>query len=114
MSPDFTKNRSRYDKTTVRLHWVVALTVVFQWLGASVIDWFPRGPLKVDARSVHILVGVLLLLTIIFRLYWRSFRGVRVIKPVSHSEQLASLVHAGQSLRVNAFSCSVLCTECDS
>jgi cytochrome b561 len=60
-----------YDSRSVALHWLTALLVVAQWLGAHTIDWFPRGPIRVDARSTHILIGVVLLVLIVVRLVWR-------------------------------------------
>jgi len=67
----------RYDRTTVGLHWIVAVGVLGQWLGAHAIDLFPKGPLRVDARSVHILVGVTLLVLMGWRIWWRVRHGVR-------------------------------------
>jgi cytochrome b561 len=71
-------NAKRYDGTTILLHWVTAILVVEQWLGAQMIDWFPRGPLRVDARSVHITLGVVLAVLLLGRLLWRSSRGRRL------------------------------------
>ena len=69
---------SRYDRATMSFHWATAILVAWQWLGAQVIDWFPRGALRVDARSVHITVGVLLALLLIARLFWRLTGGRRL------------------------------------
>jgi cytochrome b561 len=66
---------NRYDATTIVLHWTIAVGVVVQWLGAHVIDRFPRGPLRVDARSIHICLGAVMTALFIFRLYWRTHRG---------------------------------------
>ena len=68
----------RYDMTTILFHWATAVLVVTQWLGAQTIDWFPRGPLRVDARSVHITVGVTLAVLLAARLLWRVTRGRRL------------------------------------
>jgi cytochrome b561 len=68
---------TEYDSRSIALHWVTAFLVVAQWVGAHLIDEFPRGPLRVDARSVHIVVGVLLLVIVIVRLAWRLTRGRR-------------------------------------
>jgi len=67
----------RYDRTTVGLHWIVAVGVLGQWLGAHAIDLFPKGPLRIDARSVHILVGAMLLVLMGWRVWWRARHGVR-------------------------------------
>jgi cytochrome b561 len=77
MSRTDAPRRERYDRTTVSLHWIVAVGVLGQWLGAHAIDLFPKGPLRVDARSVHILVGVTLLVLMGWRIWWRARGGVR-------------------------------------
>lgn len=68
----------RYDRTTIVLHWGVALGVAFQWVWARSIDLFPKGPERVDARSVHILVGTALVAAVAFRIWWRLRRGRRL------------------------------------
>jgi cytochrome b561 len=77
MSVSGASRPERYDLTTVGLHWIVAVGVLGQWLGAHAIDLFPKGPLRVDARSVHILVGVALLVLMGWRIWWRASRGVQ-------------------------------------
>jgi cytochrome b561 len=71
-------NTMRYDGATIFFHWVTAALVIEQWLGAQIIDWFPRGPLRVDARSVHIVLGVLLATLLLGRLAWRFSGGRRL------------------------------------
>ncbi len=67
----------RYDRTTIVLHWAIALVVIAQWAGAHTIDWFPKGPYRVDARSMHILCGVLLTVALAYRIVWRIRAGTR-------------------------------------
>jgi len=71
-------NATRYDTRTMLFHWLTAALVVLQWIGAKTIDWFPRGTLRVDARSVHITVGVLLALVLVARIVWRATGGRRL------------------------------------
>ncbi len=73
-----TTDARRYDATTIFFHWATAVLVAAQWLGAQTIDWFPRGPLRVDARSVHITMGVLLAALLAARLLWRVTGGRRL------------------------------------
>ncbi len=73
-----TPTATRYDTGTMFFHWATALLVVSQWLGAQAIDLFPRGPLRVDARSVHITFGVLLAALLLARVLWRATRGRRL------------------------------------
>jgi cytochrome b561 len=66
-----------YDSRSVAFHWVTALLVIVQWVGAHAIDMFPKGPLRVDARSTHIAIGVALLVVVIARLVWRFTHAQR-------------------------------------
>ena len=86
------KVETRYDTTTILFHWVMAILLVFQWLWAQVIDWFPRGPLRVDARSVHITLGVLLVALLAGRIIWRLTKGRQL--PPSNSGILAHVAKA--------------------
>ena len=74
VSPD----ARRYDAATILFHWATAALVVAQFAGAWTIDLFPRGPLRVDARSVHITVGVLIAALLGARVLWRATRGRRL------------------------------------
>ena len=67
-----------YDGRTIVLHWLVAVLVAGQWMGAHTIDWFPRGDPRTIARSLHIVVGTLLAVTIVARLVWRLTKGRRL------------------------------------
>lgn len=72
-----------YDGRTILFHWLTAALVAGQWVLAHYIDAFPRGPLRVDARSTHITIGVLLVVILIARIGWRN-RGGRRLAPVAH------------------------------
>ncbi len=69
---------ARYDRRTIWLHWLTAGLVVAQWLGAQTIDWFPSGPWRVDARSLHITGGLVLLTIFALRVVWRATDGRRL------------------------------------
>ena len=71
-------NARFYDGLTRFFHWATAFLVVEQWLGAQIIDWFPSGGPRVDARSVHIAGGVLLALLLVARILWRLTGGRRL------------------------------------
>jgi cytochrome b561 len=69
---------TRYDPTTIVFHWLTAILVVTQWLGAQIIDWFPKGGPRIDARSVHIACGVALAVILLGRIVWRLTGGRRL------------------------------------
>jgi cytochrome b561 len=68
----------QYDTATIVFHWLTAILVTTQWLGAQTIDWFPRGPIRVDARSMHITCGLLLTVILLARIIWRYTKGRRL------------------------------------
>ena len=82
-----------YDQRTILLHWLTAFAVVFMWAEAHAIDWFDKGPPRVDARSVHIVVGVLLGMLVAYRLSWRFTGGPRLAYAPAWTGMLARLMH---------------------
>ena len=82
----------RYDKKTIFLHWATALLVVLLWGIAQVIDDFPSGALRVDARSVHITLGVTLLVVLALRIFWRLRDGRQL--PSAEGGVLGFAAHA--------------------
>src|SRR5215831_19307695 len=83
----------RYDATTIVLHWITAILVVSLWVIAHYIDDFPRGPARVNMRSMHILLGIVLATILMYRIYWRVRRG-RAMPPIN-AGRLASLTRFG-------------------
>lgn len=69
---------ARYDSTTIALHWATALLVAVLWILGETVDFWPRGPLRLDHRSLHIVLGVLLGGVILVRLAWRAAGGARL------------------------------------
>ena len=92
-----------YDGRTIAFHWITVVLVAFQWIGAHYIDAFPRGPLRVDARSTHIAVGAALILVLTARLAWRNQGGLR-LAPLGHPALAATarMVHAALYAQVAA------------
>lgn len=72
----------RYDLPTIWFHWAVAFLVLLQWVIAQVIDWFPQGAPRIDARSVHISLGLFLGVLIVARIFWRATGGL-VLPPAN-------------------------------
>ncbi len=67
-----------YDERTVYLHWLTAGMVALLWGIAEVIDLFSRGTPRIAVRSVHIILGLLLVAVVIRRLLWRGGLGRKV------------------------------------
>jgi cytochrome b561 len=65
----------RHAPTTIVLHWLTAALVVLLWTIGQTVDFAPRGPLRVDYRSLHMTLGVTLGVVLIMRLVWRATRG---------------------------------------
>jgi len=74
-----TSEHTVYDRRSVWLHWIVAFLVVGLWIAGQCINLIPRGTPKIMFRSAHIAVGVLLALFWLYRIYWRAFRGVKLM-----------------------------------
>ena len=69
---------SRYDNTTIRLHWLTALLVAIQWTIGQTIDAIPKGAAKLDYIGLHLTIGALLTVALLFRLAWRMGPGRRL------------------------------------
>jgi cytochrome b561 len=67
-----------YDATTVRLHWATAALVLLLWGTAQCIDYFPKGAPRWNARSVHMLLGLVLAVVLVWRIRWRASAGRRL------------------------------------
>lgn len=74
---------ARHDRVAIWLHWITALLVALLWIAGQTIDFAPRGPLRVDYRSLHIVMGASLAVVLIVRLAWR-LSGKRILPPLEH------------------------------
>ena len=75
---------TRYDRTTIRLHWAILVLVAMQWLGAELVDFLPDRHSRAIYWSTHISIGVLFALVVGAHLWWRTTRGRRL--PNSNEE----------------------------
>jgi len=84
----------QYDPVTIALHWASAALVALLWLIGQTVDWAPSGPLRVDYRSLHILLGVTLLGVFTARVIWRLSCG-RSLPDAGNEflERVARLTH---------------------
>jgi len=85
---------TRYDGPTIWFHWAVASLVLVQWLLAQAIDCFPLGMPRIEARSVHISLGLFLGVLLVARGVWRATQG-RVLPPADRGtlQVIAKTVH---------------------
>lgn len=65
----------RYDGTSILLHWLTAVLVVSLWTLGQTIDFFAKGTPRIDARSVHIVLGATLGAVLLTRVLWRARAG---------------------------------------
>ena len=76
------------------LHWLTAMLVIVLWVLGQTIDWFPKGPPRVFARSTHIALGLVLALVLVRRIWWRRTAGVHLPQPGSRAvAAIATLTH---------------------
>ena len=64
----------RHDPTTIAFHWISAALVAVLWTIGQTVDFVPSGPLRIDYRSVHMVLGVALGAILLARLGWRLTR----------------------------------------
>lgn len=93
----------RYDGVSILLHWLTAVLVIILWTLGQTIDFFPKGVPRIDARSVHIVLGATLGVVLLVRVLWRVTAGRRL--PRANTGGLgvvAKLAHYGLYLLVAA------------
>ncbi len=73
----------RYNPTTIVLHWISAVLVAVLWTLGQTVDFFPNGPLRIDYRSLHIVLGLSLGVVLLVRLTWRLTRR-ETLPPIDH------------------------------
>ena len=85
----------QYDRTTVRIHWAVAILVTVLWLIGRLNGFLPKGPVRLDIWSIHVLMGFVLAVLVIARIAWRFTRGRR-LPPADHGvRHMAAVVVQG-------------------
>jgi cytochrome b561 len=61
-----------YDKTTIGLHWTTAVLVATQFLIGRTANFLPRGALRLDIWSVHVLFVFTLTGVVAVGILWRA------------------------------------------
>ncbi|MFL6845418.1 MAG: cytochrome b [Allosphingosinicella sp.] len=87
-----TATRTRYDATSITLHWVTVALILLQFATAEMWGLFARPTRHVMVVS-HMSFGIILSLVVVLRIAWRLVPGHRV-EPASTGwdERLAKLV----------------------
>lgn len=85
-------NPNAYDRTTMMLHWLTAISVVVLWIIGQTADWIPDGPINTAYWSVHVVLGFVLTGVIAFRVLWRASGGRRL--PVADAGALGAFAKA--------------------
>jgi cytochrome b561 len=87
-----TSTVAHHDAATRHLHWFSALLILALWVIGQTIDDFAKGTPRVMARSVHFVVGFVLVAVFAVRVS-RRFRGqVQHFEP---RERIVELSHVG-------------------
>jgi cytochrome b561 len=85
---------SRYDRTTIRLHWTIVILVALQWIGAELSDVLPDRHARAIYWSSHISLGILFALVVGAHLWWRNTRGRHLPNSTEDGwETATALVH---------------------
>lgn len=85
----------RVSNTTVILHWLVAAGLVGMIGFGLWISALPRGPEKTAVIPIHKSFGMIVLLLLVIRMWWRLRRGFPppVAPLASWEQQLSRIVH---------------------
>lgn len=93
-----TEAPSRYTRTAVVLHWLVAALLVAQFAWGWLMQEIPKSPpgMRADAFNLHKSVGLCLLALMLFRLGWRiAHRPPPLPAMAAWKSRLAVATHAG-------------------
>jgi cytochrome b561 len=84
----------RHDKPIIVLHWLTFALVGILWTIGQTVDFAPSGAARVDYRSVHITLGIVLAGVLLLRIGWRAIRG-GMLPPLNSGLLLAAsrMVH---------------------
>jgi cytochrome b561 len=72
-----TATRTRYDGVSIALHWVSAALIVALFALALLWEDFPR-PVRQQMIGLHLSLGILLIVTLAWRIIWRLTPGHQV------------------------------------
>lgn len=86
---------ARLTRTTVALHWLIAIAMIGSLILGLVVEEMERGPDKFMLIGLHKSVGVLVLVVAAYRFIWRLREGFpKRLTPVADwQERVTSVVH---------------------
>ena len=67
---------TRYDSTTIALHWATAISVIALWGSGQTANMFPREVANGIVWPVHVAWGFVVVVLIAWRVVWRYTAGV--------------------------------------
>lgn len=86
-------SQARYTLPAIALHWVQAILVVWLlWLGWTMVD-LPKGAGRSNAYGLHKSLGLLMLLLLVLRLFWRRLHPAPALPFGGREATLAHLTH---------------------
>lgn len=84
---------ARYDRVTIALHWIVVVFVIGLYAAAIIWGELPRGtPARKLLQALHISFGLLFIVVLAVRVYWRLFRRPHLPGVGSSAQRLAAAV----------------------
>ena len=88
------QHEARYDRVTIMLHWIVVVFVIGLYAAAIIWGELPHGtPTRKLLQALHISFGLLFIVVLALRVYWRLFRRPRLPYPSgSTAQRLAAAV----------------------
>ena len=101
MNENLSTPAQRYDALTVKLHWATAILVVLLWGSAQIIDLFAKGPPRWNMLSVHMLLGLVLAVVLVWRVLWRTTGGVQIVESVESAG--GALYWAGRLTHISLY-----------
>lgn len=86
-------NAQRYTWPAILLHWAQAVIVIWLlWLGGAMVD-LPKGAERSAAYGLHKSLGLLTLLLVAGRLFWRTRHPAPAALATGMETRLATAVH---------------------
>ncbi len=83
---------TRYDSTTIGLHWLTAALIIVMFTLAEIWDFLPHGSAAKKAlQSLHISLGIILTLVLVVRLTWRFTRGTKIPVASKNIQEVAAV-----------------------